>query len=186
MFRFRLDIAGEIQMDRGIARFADGVTDYRPIWPVMADVFYEMEKRQFETEGEEGGRAWPALSPEYAGWKEAHYPGQPILQRTGDLVKSLTSQHDPNAVFVSKPKMLTLGSKLPYAIYHQSLLPRKVLPRRPAIQFSEPWKRAMMRELQVYLVQIATQGGFRTGLKPTDVARYAKYGKPRGFPRSKT
>jgi phage gpG-like protein len=183
MFRFRLDIAGEIQMDRGIARFSGGVSDYRPIWPVMADVFYAMERRQFQTEGEEGGKPWPQLSEPYARWKQVHYPGRPILQRTGDLMRSLTSQHDPNAVYNPQPRTLTLGTRLPYAIYHQSPQPRRVLPRRPEIQFSEPWKREMTKQMQLYLVQIATQSGFRRGLLPTDVPRYAKFAKPQGFPR---
>src|ERR1017187_7512096 len=86
-----MEIAGEVQMDRGIARFADGVADYRPIWSAVEDDFYAQMKDQFKTEGEEGGDKWQALSPEYAGWKEAHYPGQAILQRTGDLYNSLTT-----------------------------------------------------------------------------------------------
>jgi hypothetical protein len=44
MFRFRLEIAGQVEMDRGIARYADGVADHRPIWPVIEDDFYALEK----------------------------------------------------------------------------------------------------------------------------------------------
>ncbi len=180
MFRFRLDIAGEVQMDRGIARFSDGLTDYRPIWPVIADDFYAMEERQFKTEGREGGEAWKDLSPEYAGWKQAHYPGKPILQRTGDLVASLTSGNDPNAVKVEERKKLTLGSKVPYAIYHQSPQPRKVLPRRPEIMLTEEFKRSVMHQLHVYLVHMATQMGFRSGWTPgtaESIVRATRYGK---------
>lgn len=173
MFRFRLEIAGEVQMDRGIARFADGVTDYRPIWPVIEDDFYAQEKAQFRSEGAEGGEKWPELSAEYAGWKEAHYPGKPILQRTGDLVASLTSGTDPNAVKKEERKTLTLGTKIPYAIYHQSPKPRKVLPRRPEILLTEAFKRGVTRHLQVYLVQIASQAGFRTGLGPLQSSKLA-------------
>lgn len=156
-------------MDRGIARFSDGLTDYRPIWPIIEDDFYAQEKAQFETEGKEGGEAWQQLAPEYAGWKELHYPGKPILQRTGDLVASLTSGTHPDSVRVRERKTLTLGSKLPYAIYHQSPAPRKALPRRPAIMLTERFKRDVMRNIHVYLVQMATQSGFRRGLRPTDV-----------------
>ena len=111
-------------MDRGIARFADGVADYRPIWPVIEEDFYAQMKDQFKTEGAEGGEAWVPLTPEYAGWKEQHYPGQPILQRTGDLYNSLTSSTDANAVLVEGRKSLTLGSRVPYGMYHQSNEPR--------------------------------------------------------------
>ncbi|KKK94866.1 hypothetical protein LCGC14_2678540 [marine sediment metagenome] len=171
-------------MDRGIARFSEAVTDYRPIWPVIEDDFYAMEKDQFRSEGKEGGEPWQELSAAYAEWKEARYPGKPILERTGDLEASLTSGSDPNAVKIEKRKELTLGSKIPYAIYHQSPKPRKALPRRPEIMLSEEFKRGVMRNIHVYLVQIANQSGFRGGLGPLESSQLAKYfGKgipPRG------
>jgi phage gpG-like protein len=171
MIRFRLDIAGEIQMDRAIARFADGVSDYRPIWPVIEDDFYAQEKDQFASEGAEGGEKWPELAPEYAEWKATAFPGKPILQRSGDLYGSLTSPNNPNAVRIEERKTLTLGSRVPYAIYHQSPLPRKRLPRRPEIMLTEPFKRAVMHHIQTYLVQMASQMGFRTGLGPLAAAK---------------
>jgi len=170
MFRFRLDIAGEVQLDRGIARFSDGVSDYRPIWPMIAEEFRAIEAAQFASEGAEGGQAWQALSPGYAHYKEARYPGRPILQRTGDLISSLTKQSDPNAVFLPERKTLTLGSKIPYAIYHQSIAPRHLLPRRPEIMLSEKDKRSFMHHMHTYLLQIATQSGFRRGLTPLETS----------------
>ncbi len=164
MFRFRLEVDGEVLLDRGIARFSEGVGDFRPVWPSIADEFHEQVRDQFKTEGEEGGQRWQELSAEYAGWKEAHFPGKPILQRTGDLEKSLTSAKDPNAVYVAARKTLTLGSKVPYGIYHQSPKPRTVLPRRPMIVLTERFKRHATREMQAYLVEMATQLGFRSGL----------------------
>jgi phage gpG-like protein len=173
VFRFRLEIAGEVQLDRGIARFADGVTDYAPIWPVIEDDFYALEKDQFNSQGAEGGVNWPALSPAYAGWKEAQFPGMPILQRTGDLYSSLTNPSDANAVHREERKVLTLGTRVPYAIYHQSPAPRKRLPRRPEIMLNEAFKRAVMHHIQTYLVQIASQSGFRTGLGPLQSSKLA-------------
>jgi len=164
-----MEIAGEIQLDRGIARFAEGVTDYRPVWPVIEDDFYALETDQFKSEGAEGGEKWAPLSEVYAGWKERHYPGQQILERTGDLRASLTRRGDPNAVHIEERKLLTLGTKLPYAIYHQSIAPRKKLPRRPVIQLTEAFKRGVMRYLHGYLVEMATACGFRRGLRPTAV-----------------
>lgn len=170
MFRFKMDIAGETQLDRGIARFSDGVSDYTPIWPVIEDEFYAEEKAQFASEGAEGGEKWAPLSPAYSEWKEAHFPGQPILQRTGDLERSLTSRNDPNGVRVEARKQLTLGSRVPYGIYHQSTAPRTRLPRRPMINLTSAFKATVMRQVQAYLVEIATKVGFRTGLSPIQSA----------------
>jgi phage gpG-like protein len=166
-------------MDRGIARFADGIADYRPIWPVIEDEFYAQEKLQFQTEGMDGsgGTKWVPLSPEYAGWKEAHFPGKPILQRTGDLYDSLTNPNSTNGVRREERKTLTLGSTLPYALYHQTgSRDGEHPPARPEIQFPEAWKRTVMHHVQTYLVQIATQSGFRaSGWSPLDVSSLMGY-----------
>ena len=169
MFRFRMEIAGQAQLDRGIARFADGVADYRPIWPVIADDFYASVAEQFKTVGEAGGDRWKELTPAYAKYKEAAFPGQPILQRTGSLASSLTNPKDSNAVYIEARKTLTLGSRLSYAVFHQTGTSK--MAARPEIQLTEAFKREAMRNIQVYLVQIASASGFRTGLKPTDVTR---------------
>lgn len=169
MFRFRMEIAGQAQLDRGIARFTEGVADYRPIWPVIADDFYAQVAAQFKTEGEAGGEHWKELKPEYAKFKEVAYPGKPILQRTGTLASSLTDRTDPNAVYIEARKTLTLGSRLNYALFHQQGTSK--MAARPEIQLTEKFKREAMRNIQVYLVQIASACGFRTGLKPSDVER---------------
>ncbi len=186
MFRFRLEVAGESLMDRGIGRFADGVSDYRPIWPVIEDDFYAHMAERFKSEGAKGGgERWQELSAEYAGWKEARFPGKPILQRSGDLMRSLTSGNDPNAVKREERRTLTLGSKVPYGIYHQSPAPRRRLPRRPPMLVDAAFKRGVMRHLQAYVVQVATQSGFRRGLTPIESARLgAKFG--RGIPPRRT
>jgi phage gpG-like protein len=189
MFRFRLELAGEVAMDRGIARFADGVADYRPVWPVIEDDFYAQIKDQFKTEGAEGGEKWAPLSPEYAGYKEAHFPGKPILQRTGDLYESLTNPNSANGVRKEERKTLTLGSTIPYAVFHQ--LGTENMPARPEVVLPEALKRSIMHHVQVYLVQIASQSGFRTsGWSPLSVmskaasgARSRPAGSTRGFGR---
>jgi len=72
-----MDIAGEAQLDRGIGRFADGVSDYRPIWPVIEDDFYAEEKAQFASEGAEGGERWQELSPNTRDGKRRTIPASP-------------------------------------------------------------------------------------------------------------
>jgi hypothetical protein len=34
------------------------------------------------------GKPWARLTPVYAAWKQAHFPGQPILRRTGLMLDS--------------------------------------------------------------------------------------------------
>jgi phage gpG-like protein len=165
-----MEIAGRVEMDRGIARFADGVADYRPVWPVIEDDFYAHVKGQFKSEGEQGGERWKALSEPYGQWKEAHYPGKPILERTGDLVASLTTPNDRNAVRIEERKTLALGSRLPYAAYHQTgSKDGGHPPKRVEVILDEAFKRSVMHNVQIYLVTIASQSGFRGGWSPLSV-----------------
>ncbi len=170
MVRFRMEIAGEVQVDRAIARFAEGCSDYRTVWPQVMDEFYAEERDQFQSEGAAGGQGWQPLSPAYLQWKERHYPGQPIMRRTGALESSLTSATDANAVALQGRTALALGSRVQYALYHQSLEPRTRLPRRPLVQLTEQFARTVMRLFQVYLVDVATAAGLRGGLTSTQMS----------------
>ncbi len=171
MLRIRMVVAGNVEMDRGLARWTEGITDWRKIWPVFGDSFYAFLKKQFETEGAEGlGQQWTELSAAYARWKQKRYPGTKILERTGKLKASLTSEKAEHAVFEPKAQSLTIGSDLPYALYHQTGT-ASGLPQRKEIVFTEPDKRELMRIAQMYLLQIAGSCGLRRGLTPLDVSK---------------
>lgn len=160
MIRLRLEIAGEVQLDRAITRFTEGVADYRPVWPAISDDFRSLERRQFATEGAAGGgERWAALTAAYARWKAVRFPGKPILQRTGRLVGSLTDRSHPDAIEQAERMTLSLGTRVQYGLYHQRGTPR--MQQRRGIQFTEAFKRAAMAHVQGYLVEMATRGGWR-------------------------
>lgn len=170
MFRMRMVVAGQVEMDRGLARFTDGIADWRPIWNVFGDTFYAYLSGQFQSEGAEGlGTPWKPLSAQYAAWKAKHFPGKPILQRTGALMASLTGPKAAGSVFAPMPKSLTIGSTVPYALYHQLGTGR--MPQRKEIVLTEEAKRELMKLAQMYLIQIASSCGFRRGMTPTDVTK---------------
>jgi hypothetical protein len=81
-------------------------------------------------------------------------------------MRSLTSRNDPNAVCIEERKTLTLGSSISYATFHQKGTEK--MAARPEIQLTESFKRATMKHIQTYLVEIATKSGFRTGLGPIE------------------
>lgn len=82
---------------------------------------------------------------EYQGWprrnRQGGIPGytiqngnfgpQNILIRTGSLRISWTNPDHPFHVCRADDGVLTIGSSLPWAVYHQSTEPRKKIPRRP-------------------------------------------------------
>jgi len=168
MLQFHLQIDGKMRMARGLARLAESLADYRPVWPAIEDEFRTLIADQFRTKGEEGGAPWAPLSDPYAHWKAVHDPGRPILQRTGDLYRSLTGAHDSNAVRAAEGKSLTLGSRLPYAIYLQKGTRR--MPARKAIQLTETFKQSVVGHMRAHLVRVAGQSGFRSRWKPAGMA----------------
>ena len=64
---------------------------------------------------------------------------------------------------------MTLGSRGPMRSTSQTGTKR--MPRRPEVALTEAFKRGVMHHVQVYLVQIATQSGFRQGLGPITAAK---------------
>lgn len=77
--------------------------DLRPFWPRVVTLAIQWWGKQFETEGAFGGHPWPPLSPAYAAWKAAHYPGRGLLVLERDL-RQAASRPDREAT----PTSLTL------------------------------------------------------------------------------
>jgi phage gpG-like protein len=146
--RFTFSFEGEVQIDRTIARVIDAVTDMRPVWEKLATRFAAVERRQFASEGGYGSGGWPALSPAYAAWKAANYPGRPILERTGTLKRSLTSR--PFGVEVLDARSFAVGSGIDYGRFHQAGAGN--LPRRRPVELPESERREWVRLMQRFIV----------------------------------
>lgn len=147
-FRFTLDTVGERQIDRTLTRFADNVGDATPVWEVLADRFARANLRQFNSEGAYGSGGWPALSPNYAAWKAHHYPGKPILQRTGALMRDLTQR--PFGIEHLTPGAMAVGTDITYAAYHQAGGPN--LPQRRPVELPEGERRYWVGLIQRFIV----------------------------------
>lgn len=88
-----LDVAGERQLARAFeatAREAEDMSE--PLARYGAYLIQEVG-RQFGTEGARGGEPWQRLTAAYEAWKETHYPGRPILVRSGALRSAALSPH---------------------------------------------------------------------------------------------
>jgi phage gpG-like protein len=70
----------------------------------------------FESEGGALGKRWVSLSPKYEEWKRSHYDGRLILEQTGTMRKSFTSEPDLTSVFVTN-KATTRSGKSLFAIH---------------------------------------------------------------------
>lgn len=157
MTMLRMEVAGEAIVSRAIGRFAGVTSDLRPAWRDIADDFLKVEERQFESAGAQGtGGAWQPLSPAYAAWKARNYPGMPIMQRSQRLFRSL-SERNADHIEESRPDELVLGTRVPYAGYHQ--VGAGALPQRRVIALNDTIRRRWMKFIQRYLVEEAKRQG---------------------------
>lgn len=103
---------------KGKGRYQD--LSVRPL-----NAFWEKDKRLREIASKGG----------YKAYKMAKYnlsSPYPILFATGTLKNSITNGSDANSVnLIINKSTLVLGTKVPYAIYHQSDQPRTKIPYRP-------------------------------------------------------
>lgn len=99
-----------------------GMLDFRDLgtWDAVEREFHKIQVEQFNSEGGAGKSGkWQALSSPYKEIKDKKYGQLPILQRSKRLYKSLTSRN-ADSVFEVSAMEIVLGTKVPYAGYHQT------------------------------------------------------------------
>lgn len=156
--RFRFELDGVPEFDRGFSRIEKEIDDHRFLWPAVSQEIYQIEVEQFETEGSAGGGRWAALSVAYKKFKEVAFPNQPILRATTSLFESVTDPNASGAIFRSEQSMLTIGTSHEAAIHHQRGTGK--MPARKVYSFSEQQKRRIQKAIQVGLVQLIRRQGF--------------------------
>lgn len=146
--RISFTFEGDDQVDRTLERFELGATDASPAFDEIGDSLARAERRQFHSEGAYGSGGWAPLSSRYAAWKERHYPGKPILERSGELLDSLTQR--PFGIDVVDAHVAVFGSGLEYGPYHQSGAGN--LPVRKPIDIPESLRRRWVKIVQLFIV----------------------------------
>lgn len=77
-----------------------------------------MVAEQFASEGRAGGTPWAGLSP--SALRRKRRAGSGILYETGALLASLRDPGAPDHVEERTGDSMVLGSRLPYALFHQT------------------------------------------------------------------
>ena len=124
-------------VSQALESFQDALADNAPALASVADDFREMLAQQFASEGRAGGTPWPArvgAVPEPPSRRMA-MQASPLLVRTGALRDSLTTPGAAGRVEELDGGALTLGTRLPYAMFHQ--LGTRRMPARPLIVLSD-------------------------------------------------
>ena len=125
------------------AREADDLRE--PLRDVGAELIGAIS-RQFASEGaSELGTRWQPLSPAYAAWKQANYPGRPMLVRTGEMRSAAV---DARRALTITPRRLTYTVDSDYAIHHHR---GEGVPSRRFVVLSEGTQRNIDRVFASWL-----------------------------------
>jgi phage gpG-like protein len=160
--KFTVEVEGLDELLRAFAGVEKGMLDFRDLgtWDAVQFEFYRIEKEQFQSEGSAGKSGkWKQLSSPYKERKQRQYGDVPILTRTGRLYRSLTSSGG-DSVVEKRPLEMVLGSKVPYAGYHQSGTGR--MPKREPISVTPEQEQQLMKPIQRHLKQIVANAKLRS------------------------
>jgi phage gpG-like protein len=178
VLRFQFSIDGQDLVDVALPRFRQQLGDLREFWVrYAAPKLYRDIERNFEEQGVLSETAgWTPLSPGYAAWKAKHYPGRPLLVRSGALKESLTFDGDgpgPEGLFEASRDGLIFGTRIKYARHHQRPTGSRP-PMRRILFLMKGASETFGRLLHAFALDVAKKSGLRTreaiqtasGLKP--------------------
>jgi len=134
-----IETIGHERFIRGFNRYVQKIKDFRKVFRMIAEDFWDMEQEIFDAEGKP--EVFPPLSKNYKRWKDTHYPGRKIMQLKYRLIKSLTAKDQgksQDSVLDVRKKSMEIGTRVPYAIKHQ--MGHGDLPVRKIVQLTEPRK----------------------------------------------
>jgi phage gpG-like protein len=164
-------VVGADRVGAALGAFGAVLRDLQPFWrDEFAPRFFAKVQDRFNLQGQSrgpGGRfssggRWAPLSVDYQKWKERHFPGQPILQRTGVLRDSLVwggSSVGPDGIFEASPTTVVVGTAVPYGVFHQTGTPK--MPARPFIDPPDPSEWASV--LRQWVMREARKTGLTVG-----------------------
>jgi hypothetical protein len=151
-----ITITGHLEGEEVIQRRLDGLearlSDMTPAWPAVLATFREIMREVFATEGASSGAKWPELAESTVKDREREGFGgrHPILARTHTLERALTTEGGASFV-VQQPNYFAIAVDLDYFKYHQSKAPRRIIPRRAAINLTQDNKTRMLHPIRLYV-----------------------------------
>lgn len=154
-FKFKAETSS---VTSGTQTLAEGAGDWREAWPKMTGQLTQIVSEVFDSQGARGGRdAWAPLSEKYARRKERRYPGQPLLQATRRLWRSLVGEGE-DSVEEREPIRLRHGTRVEYAPYLQSGTSR--MPPRAIVGLAPRDETSLTSAIKQQALRVGARAGF--------------------------
>lgn len=147
-----------------LAQFAGveaGMLDLRQLgaWKGVASEFRKVERELFASEGASGRSGkWKALKPKYAAQKRKRWGDKGILQASGAMFRSLTSEGGDH-VFRESAQEMVIGTRDAKAGYHYR--GNRNLPQRKPIDPTPEQERQMLQPVRDKLIQLVGNAKLR-------------------------
>lgn len=143
-----VSIEGQDKWRRRLVGVQALIDDFTKLGEALTPVVYLHLGEWFDSAGE---GTWQPLSPAYAAWKAAHYPGAPIMVQTGELSASLHGPGGKFSVIHIGRDGGEWGTRAPYARAHQHGAPDRGLPARPLIVKTDGFRRDFITASRAWL-----------------------------------
>lgn len=168
----QFEVIGQKPIEAGFSVLGDAIRDLTPHWERVHDkVLIPWMERTFDTEGASAAGKWTALSPKYAAWKAKHFPGKPILQRTGLMRQSLIESGHVDHVKWATRDSLTFGTTVkserdaPYPIFHQ--FGTRKMPQRVVVGTTDELSKGIVDTLKRSIYEEVRKTGGAWGWDPS-------------------
>jgi hypothetical protein len=165
LLTLNLTLSGQAVAVRRLNALAGRLSDFSPAWPEVIRVFRGIVARTFSTEGgSSDAGSWAPLAPSTQAdrRRKGFGPAHPILRRTNRLYSSV-AEDGADSIVIQDRTFLGIGSRVPYLPYHQSLAPRRKLPRRPVFAPTEDDKHELLRPLRQWATGYDATGRKQSG-----------------------
>lgn len=147
----RVDVRGDREAARTILNSGLRAADARVQLEMIANDYARMVEEHFDSEGRSSGQPWKPLSMSRVAQKARKGLDPRIMHATLDLRKSLTKRGAKGSIRTVRSTELIMGTRIPYAGYHDKPGSGSRLPRRKLVVVKRMRRRAWARSLERYI-----------------------------------
>lgn len=142
-----ISLFGDVQFERELLRLDERGRDMSPAFHILSKLWVTWNYEQFASEGHRASGGWQELADATVVRRGTAHP---ILDETGRLKDEMT---DSGNIEIGPDFMhFTLPDEIDhYGAFHQSGTTE--MPQRKPFEWTETDRRAMVRELQRYLIE---------------------------------